>query len=107
MTYKIISKNPATSSIVIEVGTGRDAHQVDVRVPATVTDTRAVEVKTIVPGVDGEPDTESVEVVTESFERETTLEDVRALLENTAKSVLENKAVQAEQAVIADVFDQL
>jgi hypothetical protein len=107
MTYKIISKNPKTSSIVIEVGSGKDAHRIDVRVPAVVSDTREVEVKTTVPSVDGEPDTELVEVITESFERETTLEDVHALLEATAQNVLENKTVQAEQATIVDVFAQL
>lgn len=107
MNYKIISKNPKTSSVVIEVGTGKDAYRVDVRVPATVTDTREVEIKTMVPGADGKPDTESLETITEAFERDTTLEDVRALLESTASSVLENKTASAEQTAIADVLSQL
>jgi hypothetical protein len=92
MNYTIVSKDAKTSSIVIQVG-GAKGRKVDVRVPKIVFDTREVEVKTTVPGLEGEPDTEETETVTETFERDVTADDVRVLLQCTADEVMANLAV--------------
>jgi hypothetical protein len=92
MNYSIVSKDVKTSSIVIQVG-GSKGRKIDVRVPKIVFETREVEVKTTVPGLDGEPDQETTEMVLEAFERDVTMDDVLALLERTANEVTENLKV--------------
>jgi hypothetical protein len=105
MNYTIISKNPQTSSIVIQVG-GSKGRKVDIRVPRIVFDTREVDVKTTVPGVlEGEPDQEVTETVTETFERGVTADDVRALLQRTADEVTEN--LIASPVSLESIFSEL
>jgi hypothetical protein len=104
MNYTIVSKDPKTSSIVIQVG-GAKGRKVDVRVPRIVLDTREVDVKTTVPGLEGEPDQEVTETVTETFERDVTADDIRVLLQRTANEVTENLA--APSASLESVFSEL
>jgi hypothetical protein len=92
MNYVILSKNPQTSSIVIQVG-GTKGRKIDVRVPKIVFDTHEIEIKTMIPGLEGEPDTEGTEMVLETFERAVTADDVRVLLQRTADEVMANLAV--------------
>jgi hypothetical protein len=105
MTYTIVSKDAKTSSIVIQVGPVKTGRKVDVRIPQSVVDTREVEVKTIVPGLEGEPDQEVSEMVLETFERDVTKEDVLALLQRTADEVTENLA--AAPVSLESVFAEL
>ena len=93
MKYTIVSKDAKTSSVVIQVGPVKTGRKIDVRVPASVFDTREVEVLKTVPGLEGEPDTEEAETITETFERDVTAADVLALLQQMADEVGENLAL--------------
>lgn len=104
MNYSIVSKDAKASSIVIQVG-GKTGRKVDVRVPQSVSDTREVEVKTTVPGLEGEPDQDVIETVLETFERDVTADDVRALLQRIADEISENLA--AAPVSLETVFSEL
>ena len=108
MSYKILTKTPATSSIVIEVQQGTLKRKIDVRVPKVVTEKRQVETKRLEPGIDGEKDQEVIEILEEDFERDITADDVRDLLDRVALEAETNMlSLGASANPLESVFAEL